>query len=78
MLDADDTAIWFYALEKNATIVTKDDDFVKRSRQSRTAPSVVWLRVGNTSRKALLEWFEPLLPQIKILIDQGEKLIEVR
>lgn len=78
MRDADDTTIWFYALENNAVVVTKDDDFVKRSRQSSTAPVVVWLRIGNTSRKALLEWFEPLLLKIETLVDQGEKLIEVR
>ena len=41
-------------------------------------PVIVWLRVGNTSRKALLKWFEPLLPKIESLIDQGDRLIEVK
>ena len=53
-----------YALQQQSTIVTKDEDFPHRLSQSVTAPVIVWLRIGNTSRKALLQWFEPLLPQI--------------
>jgi hypothetical protein len=34
--------------------------------------------VKNVSRKALLAWFETLLPKIEALIEQGERLIEVR
>jgi predicted nuclease of predicted toxin-antitoxin system len=47
-------------------------------RQGKASPIIVWLRVGNTSRRALLEWFEPLLPQIETLISQGDRLIEIR
>lgn len=36
------------------------------------------MRIGNTSRRALLHWFEPLLPQIEAMVQQGERLIEVR
>jgi len=34
--------------------------------------------VGNTSRKALLDWFKPLLPGIETLLAKGDRLIEVR
>jgi hypothetical protein len=47
-------------------------------RQSSAFPVVVWLRIGNASRRALLEWFEPLIPQIIEFIRQGDRLIEVR
>ncbi len=76
--NADDVPIWNYALQASAIIVTKDEDFAHRLRQSGSCPVVVWLRVGNTSRKALLAWFEPLLPRIVLLLNQGELLIEVR
>jgi predicted nuclease of predicted toxin-antitoxin system len=78
MKEADDTVIWHYALKHNAIVITKDDDFAKRFHQSKTAPSIVWLRIGNTSRKALLDWFKPLLPRIVALIEEGERLVEVR
>ncbi len=78
MRDADDSPIWEYALKKQAVIVTKDEDFVNGHRQSRISPVVVWLRIGNTSRRSLLQWFEPLLPQIVELIEKGDRIVEVR
>jgi predicted nuclease of predicted toxin-antitoxin system len=76
--DADDTPIWRYAVENGAILVTKDEDFPHRLRQGGIFPVVLWLRVGNTSRRGLLQWFEPHLPQIETMIQQGERLIEVR
>jgi predicted nuclease of predicted toxin-antitoxin system len=76
--DADDSPIWRYAVEKQAILVTKDEDFPHRLRQGGTAPIVLWLRIGSTSRRALLQWFEPLLPQVETMVQQGERLIEVR
>ncbi|SHJ62526.1 Predicted nuclease, contains PIN domain, potential toxin-antitoxin system component [Rubritalea squalenifaciens DSM 18772] len=79
MLDADDSPIWDYAVACGAIVLTKDEDFPHRLSQAPLkAPVVVWLRVGNASRRALLEWFGPLLPNIVLLIENGEKLIEVR
>jgi predicted nuclease of predicted toxin-antitoxin system len=65
-------------LEHQAVIITKDEDFPHRLQQSKTSPVIVWLRIGNTSRRALLEWFEPLLPQLEALILNGDRFIEVR
>ena len=74
----DDTEIWDYALEQEMAVVTKDEDFFHRFSQGGTSPVIVWLRIGNTSRRALLQWFEPLLPQVVALMEQGERLVEVR
>jgi len=78
--DASDSRIWENALENGAVIVTKDEDFPHRLSQSDQvdAPSLVWIRIGNTTRRALLLWFEPLLPQVVALIEGGEQLVEVR
>ncbi len=79
MADANDSPIWEYALQHGAVIVTKDEDFPHRLNQNpEKAPSIIWLRIGNTSRRALLEWFEPLMPQIELLLEQGNQFIEVR
>lgn len=74
-----DTAIWQEALRLDAVIVTKDEDFQLRSRSRLPArgPKVVWLRVGNTSNRALLEWLAPLSPRIVEALDRGEILVEV-
>ncbi|MDA7526503.1 DUF5615 family PIN-like protein, partial [Verrucomicrobiales bacterium] len=42
MQDAADTPIWEYALQNNAAIVTKDEDFPHRFNQSKTAPIIIW------------------------------------
>ncbi|MCW2813081.1 MAG: hypothetical protein JWN84_536 [Nocardioides sp.] len=44
----------------------------------REAPAVVWVRVGNTRRAAILVWFEPLIQQIVEMVDSGNRLIELR
>ena len=36
------------------------------------------VRVGNTTRRGLLEWFEPLLGQVAVMVESGERLIELR
>ncbi len=48
--DADDTAIWDFALRHRAIIVTKDGGFPHH--QAKSSPVIIWLRIGNTSRRA--------------------------
>ncbi len=75
---ADDNDIWDWALANNAIVFTKDEDFPRRALMSKRAPAIVWLRVGNTSRRALLAWIEPLVTQIEAEVMRGESIIEVR
>jgi hypothetical protein len=42
------------------------------------APVIVWVRIGNTRRRTLLDWFEPLIPRLAELVASGNKLIELR
>ena len=75
--EANDAEIWRYAVQQQAAIVTKDEDFAERSLYSRDQPVIVWLRIGNTSNQALLRWFVPLWPEIMRRIELGDRLIEV-
>ncbi len=47
---------------------------------SLTGEAVRWWnwRIGNTSRRALLQWFDPLIPQIVLMLENGKRLIELR
>lgn len=76
--EASDSDIWTRCAQTGEVIVSKDDDFARRVRDTTTGPSVVWLRVGNSSKRALEAWFVPLLPAIIEQPDAGERLIEVR
>ena len=76
--EAKDSAIWQYARENNAAILTKDEDFAERCLCSQNPPVVIWLRIGNATNPVLLGWFLPLLPAVLTRIQTGDKLIEVR
>jgi len=77
MISADDREIWDYARHASAVILTKDEDFTYRRALATSGPPVIWIRRGNTSRRELLIWFEPLLPDIIEAPVRGEVLIEV-
>ena len=78
LAQGNDNPIWQHAVANNAVIITKDADFAEWVRRGRSGPSVVWLRVGNTSRRALLSWFTGLLPTMVSDLQSGERLVEVR
>ena len=72
-----DRTIWKTATELNAVIITKDEDFVRIGTE-RIGPQVIWLRIGNIGRRALLEKISKLLPQILDGLAGGEKIIEIQ
>jgi predicted nuclease of predicted toxin-antitoxin system len=41
-------------------------------------PSVLWLRIGNTTNVALYAHIGPVLPDIVEALEIGERVIEVR
>lgn len=75
---ASDALVWRHAVETGAVIVTKDSDFAFRRRLSKDGPAVVWVRLGNTTSRALAETLMPVMPEIVGAIEAGETLIEVR
>ncbi|ADE10916.1 DUF5615 family PIN-like protein [Sideroxydans lithotrophicus] len=74
---ASDRIIWNYAVSNHAAIFTKDEDFVSMVGTSADAPPIVWVRVGNIGKQALLTWIEPMMARIISEIEAGEKLIEI-
>ena len=63
-------------MANDAVVITKDEDFQQRRALGGQDPAVVWIRVPNTRRRALLVWFDEVLPGIAAL-ERGERLIEV-
>jgi predicted nuclease of predicted toxin-antitoxin system len=78
MEGSEDSVIWDYALNNNATIVTKDEDFAERTARTTSGPVIVWLRIGNATNSVLLEWLQPRFEPILHLLSDGQRLIEVR
>lgn len=78
LAQAKDNPIWVYAQNAGAVIVSKDEDFADWVRQGRAGPAVLWLRLGNSTRRELLAWIEARLPAALRQLQEGERLVEVR
>lgn len=67
METASDSEIWSRAESTCAVIVTKDEDFVALATSSSSGPRVLWVRLGNSTRRELLAWMGielgPQLPE---------------
>jgi predicted nuclease of predicted toxin-antitoxin system len=78
LLSATDAEIVRYAIQHAAVLITKDEDFPDLISLGRQAPAVVWVRLGNTTRRALLARFDQDFDRLVELIGAGEQLIELR
>ena len=77
LLAAADAEIWRIALQTEAVIVTKDEDFIIR-RSVTDGPQVLWLRMGNVTNAALLEQMAQIWTDAQGLLENGEPIVEVR
>lgn len=76
---AEDRTIWQYAKERGLTIITKDEDFQALANwQGSIPPQVVWVRLGNCRKAALLEAFSKILPELRGLLAAGDAVVEIR
>ena len=57
--------------------MTTDDDFITLRLSHGKGPAIVWIRMGNTRRAALLAAMEPLMPMMIEALEPGETLIEI-
>ncbi|HZL79317.1 MAG TPA: DUF5615 family PIN-like protein [Candidatus Limnocylindrales bacterium] len=74
----DDSVIWQHARKEKTIIVSKDEDFADRWLLNDDGIALVWIRKGNCSNRALMNWLEPLWPDVLRRLEQGEQLIELR
>jgi len=77
MMETSDQNIWKWAKQNKSIIISKDEDFVILHNADEQPVPLIWIRVGNTRRKELLEWFNRLLPIIVEKIASGELLLEL-
>jgi predicted nuclease of predicted toxin-antitoxin system len=78
LAQAKDNPIWQHALTHGAVIVSKDEDFAEWVRRGRPGPAVIWLRLGNSTRRELLTWISTRWPRVLIRLQEGARLVEVR
>ena len=75
---AEDPEIWDHALKSSSIIITKDEDFSERLSRTTDGPVVVWLRIGNATNRNLFQWLKPRWESVMQLLEDGNRLVEVR
>ncbi len=75
--EVDDRVIWDYALSEGAIVVTKDADFAERRLREPHGPTILWLRIGNSTKQDLFEFIERAWPVVEPALN-SEPIIEVR
>lgn len=76
---SEDLDIWELAKSEQMVIVTKDEDFpLMADRHAGSSPQVIWVRMGNCRKSALLATFSVLLPNLRSLLEEGRRVIEIR
>jgi predicted nuclease of predicted toxin-antitoxin system len=69
--------IWSKAIDFGSAIITKDEDFLTLRALRSRGPAIVWVRIGNTTRGALIEAISSMLPAIITALERGETVVEV-
>ena len=77
MRDATDREIFEAARKAQATVLTKDRDFVHLLDRLGPPPQVIWLTCGNTSNAHLRQLLVRVLPQALTPLKAGERLVEI-
>lgn len=75
--DAEDEEIFVAAKSANVVVMTKDSDFLDLLDRFGPPPQVLWITCGNTSNAHLKQILFATLSEAIILLESGERLIEV-
>lgn len=67
-----DEEIWQYAARESCAIVTKDIDFYQGSMLHGAPPKIIWVRVGNTTTRAIAEVLRSRFPSIQHFIAESD------
>lgn len=74
---ASDAEIWKHAEATGSVIVTKDEDFARRRALSAAGPQILWVRLPNTRRQALLDAFATIWRDVVAAVERGEPVVEI-
>jgi predicted nuclease of predicted toxin-antitoxin system len=77
LVAATDREIWNAASERDAILVTKDQDFAMARAAAGEGPPVIWVRLGNTDNETLIARFVQAIESISAAIERGDTVVEL-
>ena len=78
LAQATDSEIWRYAADHEFVLVSKDEDFFYRAARGDTSVPLIWIRLGNCRKAALLAAIKETWPRVCASLDAGERIVEIR
>lgn len=75
--DAEDKVIFSAAKSANATVITKDKDFVSLLTKFGPPPTIIWITCGNTSNMRMQQIFDKSFLTAISLLTKSESLVEI-
>jgi predicted nuclease of predicted toxin-antitoxin system len=75
---ASDIEIWNQAARDDRIVVSKDEDFFHLANRPGDTGRLLWVRVGNCRREALVDLFARHLGAIAAAFDAGQRILELR
>jgi predicted nuclease of predicted toxin-antitoxin system len=76
--EADDVEVWRRALAEGRVVVSKDEDFLTFATRPSAATALVWVRLPNCRKQALLAAFDRALPALVTALEAGTRIVELR
>ncbi|MFY9343834.1 MAG: DUF5615 family PIN-like protein [Planctomycetota bacterium] len=77
MDEADDVAIWKHAAQQERVVISKDEDLFYLAKRIGDRGRLLWVRLGNCRKAALLAAFDSELPDILAAFDSGQRIVEL-
>ncbi|MCC6682107.1 MAG: DUF5615 family PIN-like protein [Phycisphaeraceae bacterium] len=78
MDEAGDLEVWTRCLEVEATLVSKDEDFVFLANRPGDTGRLIWVRLGNCRNAALIEAFDRMLDEMLKALSGDQRIVEIR
>lgn len=75
---ATDRQIWEHAIGDARIVVSKDEDFFHLANRPADEGRLLWIRVGNCRREALVTLFERHWRSIVESFASGQRIVELR
>ncbi len=76
--DAEDEVVFTAAREAGATVITKDEDFLRLQERFGAPPKLIWITCGNTSNTHLRDVLAKTLIDALEALELGDTLVEIR
>ena len=78
MDEASDAEIWNFTTGRGLILISKDEDFLHLANRPDDSGKLLWVRIGNCRKPALLDAFDKQLPQVVSAFTAGIRIVEIR